>query len=542
MRIRWRSTRQVVALMLARRWPSVPPVHPGHGSRLVAKPSTTALNLMDALPEWFGGASWANWRVVLKALLALPMANDELALFQRLSGRTTPPAERVKEAWLIFGRRGGKSLIAAFLALFSAVSVRYQLAPGERGLVMVAAADRKQARVIFRYIGAFFDRIPALAPLIEKRTAEALHLKNGVSVEVHTASFRSVRGYTVVSFIGDEIAFWRDEASANPDTEILNAVRPATATVPESLILCISTPHRRSGALWQAYRDHWAKDADPVLVLKADSRTMNPLLPAALVTEAYERDPAVAASEYGTDGTIQFRTDLETFVGPDVVDACTAPGRTQLPPITGIPYVAFADPSGGGPDSMALAIAHPEGDGVVLDLVYEVRPRFSPEAAVAEFVERLRWYGVTWVLGDHYAGEWPRERFAKHGVTYEICRLTKSELYLGLLPLLNSGRAELLDDRRLRAQLLGLERHTTRSGRDSITHAPGQHDDLINAAAGALLLAAEVATTSADSFEMSPEERRQLRAMGFRPASDFDPLWWDEDLGMSMGDPDYPKW
>jgi len=67
-------------------------------------------------------------------------------------------------------------------------------------------------------------------------------------------------------------------------------------------------------------------------------------------------------------------------------------------------------------------------------------------------------------------------------------------------------------------------------------------NDLINAAAGALLLAAEVATTGADSFEMSPEERRQLRAMGFRPASDFDPLWWDEDLGMSMGDPDYPKW
>jgi len=473
---------------------------------------------MDALSEWFGGASWATWRVVLKILFALPMEKDELALFQRLSGRMTPPAERVKEAWLVFGRRGGKSLIAAFLALFSAVSVRYRLAPGERGLVMVAAADRKQARVIFRYIGAFFDHNPAFARLIEKRTAEALHLTNGISIEVHTASFRSVRGYTVVCFIADEIAFWRDETSANPDTEILNAVRPATATVPDALILCISTPHRRSGALWQAYRDHWAKDADPVLVLQADSRTMNPLLPVALVAEAYERDPAVAASEYGTDGTIQFRTDLESFVGPDVVDACIAPGCTQRPAIAGLPYVAFVDPSGGGPDSMAVAIAHPEGDVVVLDLVFEMRPRFSPEAAVAEFVERLGWYGVTWVLGDHYAGEWPRERFAKHGVTYEICRLTKSELYRGLLPLLNSGRVELLDDRRLRAQLLGLERHTGRSGRDSITHAPGLHDDVINAAAGALLLAVDVANAPAVSYEMSAEELRQLRALGFRPA------------------------
>jgi hypothetical protein len=446
------------------------------------------------------------------------MEGDEVTLFQRLSGRTTPPSERVKEAWLIFGRRAGKSFIAAFLALFAAVYVRYRLAPGERGLVMVVAADRKQARVIFRYIGAFFNRIPTLAPLVEKRTAEALHLKNGISVEVHTASFRSVRGYTVVCFIGDEIAFWRDEASANPDSEILNAVRPATATVPDALVLCISTPHRRSGALWNAYRDHWGKDADPVLVLRADSRTLNPLLSAAFVAEAYERDPAVAASEYGTDGTIQFRTDLESFVAPDVVDACIAPGCTQRPAIAGFQYVAFVDPSGGGPDSMAVAIAHPEGDGVVLDLVYEVRARFSPQAAVEEIVERLRWYGVTWVLGDRYGGEWPPERFAEHGVTYEICRLAKSDLYRGLLPLLNSRRVELLDDRHLRAQLLGLERHTTRAGRESITHAPGLHDDVINAAAGALLLAVDVANAAAVSYEMSADELRQLRALGFRPA------------------------
>jgi hypothetical protein len=87
-----------------------------------------------------------------------------------------------------------------------------------------------------------------------------------------------------------------------------------------------------------------------------------------------------------------------------------------------------------------------------------------------------------------------------------------------------------------------LERHTGRSGRDSITHAPGQHDDVINAAAGALLLAREVATAAAVSFEITPEERRQLRAMGFPPASDVDEFVWDEDLGKSMGDPDYPTW
>ena len=57
------------------------------------------------------------------------------------------------------------------------------------------------------------------------------------------------------------------------------------------------------------------------------------------------------------------------------------------------------------------------------------------------------------------------------------------------MPLLNSNRIELLDHPRLVAQLCGLERRTTRGGRDSIDHAPGGHDDLANAVAGAAALA-----------------------------------------------------
>jgi hypothetical protein len=59
-------------------------------------------------------------------------------------------------------------------------------------------------------------------------------------IEVHTASFRAVRGYTVVACIADEVAFWRSDESANPDVEILNGLRPGMATVPGALLLCIS--------------------------------------------------------------------------------------------------------------------------------------------------------------------------------------------------------------------------------------------------------------------------------------------------------------
>ena len=58
-----------------------------------------------------------------------------------------------------------------------------------------------------------------------------------------------------------------------------------------------------------------------------------------------------------------------------------------------------------------------------------------------------------------------------------------------VLPLINSGKVELLDLAKLEAQFVGLERRTARGGRDSIDHAPGGHDDLVNAACGALLRA-----------------------------------------------------
>jgi hypothetical protein len=40
------------------------------------------------------------------------------------------------------------------------------------------------------------------------------------------------------------------------------------------------------------------------------------------------------------------------------------------------------------------------------------------------------------------------------------------------------------DNLKLIAQLCGLERRTARGGRDSIDHAPNQHDDLANVCAG----------------------------------------------------------
>jgi hypothetical protein len=162
------------------------------------------------------------------------------------------------------------------------------------------------------------------------------------------------------------------------------------------------------------------------------------------------------------------------------------PPSSERAPIAGVRYGGFTDPSGGSVDSFTLAVGHLENEIAILDCVREVRPPFSPEDVTREFCILLKSYRVTKIHGDRYAGEWPREQFRKFVITYESAEKPKSDLYRDLLPLINSGRADLLDDTRLIAQLAGLERRTARSGKDSIDHAPGGHDDVCNAAAGVL--------------------------------------------------------
>jgi hypothetical protein len=173
-----------------------------------------------------------------------------------------------------------------------------------------------------------------------------------------------------------------------------------------------------------------------------------------------------------------------------VVEAAVVPGRFELPPVSTVRYFAFVDPSGGSSDSMTLAIAHREPNGVaVLDAIRERRPPFSPEDVTAEFATLIKSYRCTSVVGDRYAGEWPRERMRIHGVQYELAEKPKSDIYRDQLPALNSGKVELLDHPRLVAQICSLERRTARGGRDSIDHPPGaNYDDLANAALAALLL------------------------------------------------------
>jgi hypothetical protein len=418
------------------------------------------------------------------------MSPDQLSSYQKHTGRTVPPTRPSNEVWLICGRRAGKSFVLALIAVYLATFYDYRkyLAPGERATVLCFGANAKQARIIFRYIRAMLTNIPMLAKLVERETQTSFDLIDQTTIEIQASSFKTVRGYSIVAALADEIAFWPCEDSARPDYEVLNALRPAMATIPNAMLLCASSPYARRGALWDAYRKHYAKDGDKVLVWKATTREMNPSVQQSVIDDAVEQDPASAAAEY----LAEFRVDIENLLTREAVEACVALDVRERPPMSNTLYQAFCDPSGGSADSMTLAIGHKEREGnvVMLDALRERRPPFSPEDVVADFSQLLKSYRINRVVGDRYAGEWPVERFQAHGIRYEPAAKPKSDLYRDLLPLINGRRLDLLDEPRLLAQLVGLERRTARGGRDSIDHAPGSHDDVANAVAGMAAAAA----------------------------------------------------
>ena len=329
--------------------------------------------------------------------------------------------------------------------------------------------------------------MPLLAALVEKSTEQGVELKGSVAIEISTCSSRTIRGYTLVAAICDEAAFWTDENSAEPDREVLAALRPAMSTIPGAILLVASSPipeREFSGTPTSAIS---AATVTPVLVIQAPTLKMNPNVPAAVIEDARIADPQSAAAEYDA----QFRTDVETFISREAIDACTSRGVLERPPVAGVRYRAFTDPSGGSSDAMTLAIAHAEKDGTAtLDCTVTRQPPFSPEQVVADFAMFLRRYGCSSVTGDHFGGEWPREQFRKHGITYITSPLPKRDLYLGVLPLINSGKADLLDNPRIVGEFVGLERRQARGGREIIDHPLNGHDDVVNSVAGALYLAA----------------------------------------------------
>ena len=395
--------------------------------------------------------------------------------------------DRVRELWCLCGRRAGKSRIAALVAVYIALFAPVKLAPGERGAVLVLANGIDQAGLVFSYAKAFITESPVLQREIVSVTKSEIRLRNGITIAVHANSFRSVRGWTSLACIFDEVSFWRDESFAQPDVETYTACLGSLLTT-NGMLIGISTGYRRAGLLYAKYRDHFGEDTADVLVVQGSSRTFNATLSEAGIAAMRAADPTAHASEWDAE----FRADLSAFLDDELVERAVDYDRPlELSAMTNTSYDAFTDAAGGtGNDAYAIAIGHKQGENFIIDVVRGTRPGvpFDPAAVTEEYAQLLRSYRTYSVTGDHYTAAWVSSAWTKHGITYRQSDLSKSEIYLECAPLFARGLVRLPNHPKLLRELRLLERRIHRSGKNLVDHGRNGHDDHANVVCGVLQL------------------------------------------------------
>jgi hypothetical protein len=257
---------------------------------LMAKPKPKAqskqLSILDVVndPKIFGPwfkdrESWAAWICFLKVMFGHQLDDAELKIYQECTNRSAPLPAGYLTAALVIGRRGGKSLILALVAAWLAAFRDWTpfLTGGETGHIVILVADRRQAKAIFGYLKGMLT-IDLLSGLITRETAETIEISSkSVAISIETASFKTIRGRTIVAALCDEQAFWSaDDSGANPDTEVIAAIKPAMLSIPGAMLFMASSPYSRRGVLWDEYRKHFGKDESATLVWQASTLKMNP--------------------------------------------------------------------------------------------------------------------------------------------------------------------------------------------------------------------------------------------------------------------------
>jgi len=278
------------------------------------------------------------------------------------------------------------------------------------------------------------------------------------------------------------------------------------------MIIGISTPYMKSGVVYEAFSKHYAKEDAPVLVVRGSSLEFNPGLDKTFIEQEIEADSANRAEYYA-----EFREDLEAFLPGELVDSCIIPERGAIRWVHGNRYVCFVDPaSGQGKDSFTLAIAHLDRDmdKIIVDLLVERTPPFSPKTVIKEFSNLIKSYSLSTCTGDRYAIGYVGELFREHSIEYECSNLSASEIYLECQTLFTTGKIELPDNKKMREQFKNLERRTRSGGKDQVSHPQFAefHDDVCNSAAGACVMLALQPSVKAEDLEhMLPHKDSDFR-------------------------------
>ncbi len=455
---------------------------------MAARTSSPPIDIITAIrdPNILGDALSPAQEAGLRTLYGLPVAGDQAALVARCTGRVAETRE-YREAAFICGRRSGKSdKLAANISIYESFFRQHRLSAGERGVCLLMAQNLRAAQVVSGYIKGKIERSPILSQHVLASRALELDLDNGITIAIHPSSFRAIRGLSVITAILDEAAFWFTELeSANPDVEVLRAVRPATATHPNAKIIIVSSPYAKVGVLWDLWQNR--HDDPEVLVWHAPTSLMNPTVPVRFLERERARDPETYAREYEA----AFTDAVSSFIPGDAIEACVVRGRRDVRPVDRRRYHGAIDAAFKG-DRFAICVVHVEAGKVVVDFLYgwegtrEAPLRLSTVLPEIQMIARS--YRLYHIAGDQFGAEPLRHAFKGIHLTFEEVTFTnasKADLYGSLRALIVDRQIELLDHPESLKELRALELEALPGGTSRVghPHRTGARDDFADAIA-----------------------------------------------------------
>jgi hypothetical protein len=465
------------------------------------------------------GGPTLGHRTFLKSIYGLELDDDELDFYCRGTGRKTYDPREQREVTAIIGRRGGKTRLAAQIAVYEATRT-HNVPPGERAFILVIAPVLRQAQIAFDYVSKYMNGAPELSQLVGRERKSEIELRNGITIACLPCSKVTVRGYSVVCAICDELGFWvHEETAANPEREVIAALRPAMSTLTHTKLIKISTPHRKEGILWEDFQNRESLDYP---VWQVSSKEMNPTIPEDFLKEAERENKEDFRREY----LAEFTDSLVGWITWEMLEPCVVRGCREFPRVSNGTYVAAVDPAFRDSD-FGFAVLHRSDYGNIT-VPFAARwtgTHNSPvnlESISVQINDVLQRFGINSLVGDQYSFPILQEHFEKLGIFYREFPFgshTRASIYGNLRQLMTQQKLSLVDHPDLIHQLISLEQIRAANGNTDIRPPRSLKDDMAIAVAVAAFELSRVPQRSSGPIFGGPK---------YTPAPWRSNMWYDE--------------
>lgn len=437
---------------------------------------------------------------VLKAIYGLDMTEEEERIFLQLTDGRKARKGGYSEAWIIVGRRSGKTdkILANIACYETFVFGGEDLSDGEEAFFPLVAQNVDGANRARSYIEGkllkledrgweILDHGSAQSRAI---TGKEIRTTKGVTIRCFPCTKAAVRGITAIGYGTDESAWWQtEEGGYNADREVYRALRPTVATMGRAAKrVNVTSPYAEEGAVWEAWEKRHMSQA---LVINAPSWIFNPNLPQDFLDNERMNDLSAYLREYGA----QFGKEGGSYLDPNEIDRAIDKSRPLILPYEpGRDYRAALDVAFKG-DLYVLAIGWMDAVGVVNFNVWtwkgSKKAPLDGEVIAQEASGYLKQFGIDQLPTDQYSDEQVKKDYAKFGITVNIEADSEAlnwEMYKNLKAAMRRGLCCFADDPIIRKDLGSLRR--VGGGRVPKICAPqrgGFHDDVSKAASKVLM-------------------------------------------------------